>query len=271
MWRDTLAMPPEQNILPLNLGVDSEGRLFRDDFTKCPHLLVGGSTGGGKSIWLTGVIASLMYWRSPQQVQFILSDTKTVEFTNFVGSPHITGTIAHTMYETWDKMDWIIDKMEERLVMLGKAGYRDVAAYNSRNLTQQLPYYVLVIDELFDILGGSERGEGKIATDKLARIVAKSRAAGCHVLAATQRSSVDVVSGRVKTNFPSRLTFRLPNESDSRTIINIGGAEHLMPWGDMLYTGPASTAVKRLHSAFTELSDVQQAVALGKMKASMAG
>jgi S-DNA-T family DNA segregation ATPase FtsK/SpoIIIE len=267
MWRDTLAKPPDDMLLPLNFGVDSQGRLYRDDLAKCPHLLVAGTTGGGKSTCVTAMIASLMFWRTPQQVQFILSDTKNVEFGQFISAPHMLFDPATTMYQTWERMDWLIDEMERRLKRIGAAGCRNIAEYNiTGGLRPVLPYIVLVIDELADILGSSGRGEAKIAADKLGRIVQKSRAAGCHVLGATQRPSVNIVTGSIKANFPSRLTFKLPSEADSRTVIGCSGAEHLLPRGDMLYSGPASPALTRLHAAYAEIRDVEQCVAVARMR-----
>jgi S-DNA-T family DNA segregation ATPase FtsK/SpoIIIE len=133
----------------------------------------------------------------------------------------------------------------------------------------QLPYLVLVIDELADVLGGDKRGEAKIAGAKLGRIVQKSRAAGVHVIAATQRPSVNIVAGSIKSNFPVRLTFRLPSEMDSRTVISTGGAEHLLSQGDMLYDGPASGGLKRLHAAYASIDDIKQCVDVAKLQATL--
>jgi DNA segregation ATPase FtsK/SpoIIIE, S-DNA-T family len=267
LWRDTLAQPPVTNLLPLNFGVDSQGRLFRDDLTKCPHLLIAGSTGGGKSVLMHSLIASLMYWRSPDEVLFILSDTKQVEFGHFKGSPHLICDPVTTMFATWDKMDWLITKVEDRLTSLAKARVHNIQEYNVAG--GGMPYIILVIDELSHILGGGERGQKRIANDKLQRIISQSRAAGVHVLAATQRPTVDIVNGSIKTNFPARLTFRLSSEADSRTVLDRGGAEHLLTQGDMLYTGPACPALTRLHSAYTSVADIEQCVAVAKMKSTM--
>lgn len=258
LWRQLCQPPDNKLLLPLNLGVDIEGKPYRDDLTKLPHLLITGSTDGGKSTLMHCLIASLMLWRSPEQVQFVLSDTKKVEFGHFIGSPHLLFDPSKTMYETWERLDWIIEEVDRRLRLLERAGVRNIAAFNA--VTLQLPYIIIVIDELFHVLGGDKRGEHKIATGKLARIVSESRAAGIHVIGGTQRSSVDIVSGGIKTNFPARLTFRLPSPEDSRTIIGHSGAEHLLSKGDMLYYSPNHPATQRLHSGYASTEDVKQCV-----------
>lgn len=267
LWRDCLSLPDPTMLIPLNLGVDSEGKRYTDDLTKCPHLLIAGSTNSGKSVLLHGIIGSLMYWRTPEQVQFLLSDTKNVEFGHFIGAPHLLYEPATSMYRTWELMDWLIDEMERRLKIIGASGDRNIIEYNKKH--KPLGYIVLIIDELADILGGDKRGETKIGGSKLGKIVQKSRAAGVHVIAATQRSSVDVIAGTVKNNFPGRLTFKLSSEADSRTIIGIGGAEHLLAQGDMLYAGSSST-LKRLHAAYASIDDIRQCVNVARLQATIA-
>jgi DNA segregation ATPase FtsK/SpoIIIE, S-DNA-T family len=266
MWRDLLSPPKADSSVPLNFGVDSEGKAFRDDLTKLPHLLCAGGTGAGKSTLMHGLIASVMSWRSPEQVQFALSDTKNVEFSQFDGSPHLWCPTVTTMYTTWEVMDHLIEEMERRLAVIGRSGYRNIAEYNKGpwSTTSHVPkmsYIVFVIDELADILGGEKRGEAKIATAKLGRIVQKSRAAGVHVIACAQRPSVNIVAGSIKANFPARLTFRLPSQEDSRTVIGHSGAEHLLARGDMLYCSPNHSATLRLHSGYATTKDVKQCVA----------
>lgn len=266
LWRDTLAQPDPSYAIPLNFGVDSQGRPYRDDLAKCPHLLVAGSTGGGKSVLMNSIIASLMYWRTPEQVRLILSDTKQVEFTHFEGAPHLLKPVAGSMYATWEVMDWLIDEMELRLKMIGRAGYQNIQQYNADLQHCSLSYYVLIIDELADVMGGDKRGEHKIAQSKLGKIVQKSRAAGVHVIAATQRSSVDIISGTVKNNFPARLSFKLGSDADSRTVFSESGADHLLSQGDMLYKGPTTPGLKRLHSAYASLDDIKQMVNVAKLR-----
>lgn len=285
-WRDTLtSSPPEAPTLvgsyignmklPINFGVDSHGALFRDDLTAMPHLLIAGSTNSGKSTLLNSIIASLCYWRSSDEVRLLLSDTKQVEFGHFVGVPHLLQEPATTKYQTWEMMDWCIEEIERRLQLMAKRHCKNILEYNSSQIVIGadrrliLSYIVLVIDELFDILGGGARGETKIATQKLQTIVGRSRASGIHVIAATQRSSVDVVTGTVKANFPARISFRLPSEADSRTILGHSGAEHLLSRGDMWFVSPTRPAMLRLHSAYALTEDIKQCLQVVTMQHSL--
>lgn len=274
LWRDLLSPPPSTNMnvsmnVPLNFGVTAEGQLYREDLTTLPHLLMTGSTNGGKSTLMHTLIASLMLWRSPEQVRFVLSDTKKVEFGQFDNAPHLMLKTAKTKYETWEQMDWLMDEVQRRLLLIARRGCRNIAEYNQTRQTEvgtALPYIVFVIDEIYHVLCGGERGESKIANDKLLRIVSESRAAGVHVIGGTQRSSVDVITGSIKTNFPARLTFRLPAPEDSRTVIGHSGAEHLLARGDMLYCSPNHPATQRLHSGYATTEDITQCVAFAQQK-----
>lgn len=262
LWRDLLASPDAGSALPLNFGVNSEGKPYREDLAKLPHLLITGSTDGGKSVLLRSLIASLMLWRNPNEVQFLLSDCKRVEFGHFIGAPHLLFEPCKTMYETWERMDWLLAEVDRRLRILECWQERNIADYNKRNPDGRLPYIVFVVDELFKVLSaGDKRGEAKIGSQKLSRIVSESRAAGIHVIAATQRSSVDVITGSIKANFPARLTFRLPSQEDSRTIIGHSGAEHLLARGDMFYCSPNHPATLRLHSGYATTEDIRWCVA----------
>lgn len=274
-WRDTIVAVCNKldMAVPLNFGVDSLGRPMIEDLVTLPHLLIAGSTGGGKSTLLSSIIASVMYTRSPHEVQFVLCDTKQVEFGGFFGAPHLLRR-TKSVYETLEQMDVLTLEVERRMKMLAQANVKNIHEYNgkskyqpqmaayiyaARDCPEPLPYIVLVIDELYHLLGGS-RGEVKVANDKLARIVSESRAAGIHVVAATQRPSVDVVSGSIKANFPARLSFRLPSETDSRTVLGHPGAEHLLAKGDMLYQSPNRPGLVRCHSAYATQGDIEGAV-----------
>lgn len=265
-WRDTIvAVCNTSFAVPLNFGVDALGRPMVEDLTVLPHLLIAGSTGGGKSTLLSSLIASLIYAKSSDEVQFVLCDTKKVEFGQFKGTPHLVCDPLKSVYEVMEKMDWLSDEVANRLKKLEIQHVKNIKEYNLRYLVAQnwappkLPYLILVIDELFHLLGGS-RGESKVASEKIARIVSESRAAGIHVIGATQRPSVDVVTGSIKANFPARLSFRLPSESDSRTVLGTPGAEHLLSQGDMLYQSPSRPGLTRCHSAWVSDSDVKAAI-----------
>jgi len=266
--------------IPLNFGVDSLGRPAIEDLEKMPHLLIAGSTGSGKSTLLTSILATLVYVLNSNTLKLVLSDTKGVEFGHFIGAPHLLFEPATSIYQTLERMDWIIDEMESRLKIIAASGNRNIHEYNSSLTIDKLkikgivddgetdgiilPYIVLVIDELADLMlhRGKERGESKIAQDKLSMIVQKSRAAGVYVIAATQRPSVNVVAGSIKANFPARLTFRLPSSADSRTVIGTGGAEHLLSRGDMLFLSPNKPGLHRFHAPFVATEEIAAAVDL---------
>jgi S-DNA-T family DNA segregation ATPase FtsK/SpoIIIE len=263
LWRDHL-QDSDGNLaklrVPLSLGVDALGNAFREDLATLPHLLIAGSTGGGKTVLLRSLIASLCYWRSPSDVQLVLSDTKQVEFGTFDGDPHLWRLRTKSPIQTCEYMDDLIRETERRLKVLEVARVQNVSEYNTM-FERRLPYLVLVIDELADFMGKSAvKGITKLAESKLQLIVQRARAAGVHVIAATQRPSVDVVTGIIKSNFSARLTFRLPSEVDSRTIIGHGGAEHLMSRGDMFYVSPLAPSYRRLHSLYATTDDITQCV-----------
>lgn len=283
LWRDTLARPDAAMLLPLNLGVDAEGQLYRDDLTKMPHLLIAGSTGGGKSVLTNSIIASLMYWQTPEQVRFALSDTKSaggLEFNHFRGAPHLFCEPVNTKYTTWELMDALAQEADKRLTRIGREGMQNIAQWNKAckihdeegrvvlDTRLQMPYVIFIIDELADIMLSEARGEQNIANLKLGSIVQKSRAAGIHVIASTQRPSVDVVAGVVKNNFPSRLAFKLSSGVDSRTVLSEQGAENLLSQGDMLYNGPGTRGVAtRLHSSFASSDDIRQMIRVAALRA----
>lgn len=271
-WRDIVKSVLQANTydIPLNFGVTALGQPYLEDLTKLPHLLIAGATGSGKSTLISSLISSLMMARRPDQVQFILSDTKQVEFGQFIGSPHLLFDPLVSIYQTLEKMDWLVEEMERRLKILASGQARNIHEYNAIMVMRQmapLPFLILVIDELADILGGGDkRGEAKVAEAKLQRIVQKSRAAGVYVIASTQRPSVNIVSGSIKANFPARLSFKLPSGVDSRTVLGTEGAEHLLTRGDMLYQSPLRPAIIRLHSAYATADDIRYAAQAALMR-----
>lgn len=247
-------------ILPLNLGQDSDGKPFVDDLVLQPHLLVAGSTGGGKSTWMHGALTALGYALTPQQLQLVISDTKTVEFPQFKALPHVK-TYCASLFETLQAMDALSKETQLRMNNFNVAGVRDIHGYNKKVGANKFPYIVLIIDELADLMGPHvDKDLAKAASNYLGEIVGRSRAAGVYVIAGTQRPDVKMVAGAIKANLPARLSFRLGNAVDSRTILDVKGAEFLMARGDMLYKSSTASELKRLHAPYTSIDDVNMAV-----------
>lgn len=285
--------------IPLLLGVDHLGHTIVEDLTLMPHLLIAGSTGSGKSTLLSSLIATIIYNCPPEEIQFVLVDLKQVEFNHFTGAKHLLFDPAYNVYQALERMQWLIDEMERRLRGFAKQGHRNILEYNENvekiagvlnikpgesiwfsdptikptdkvKTTTKIPYIVVVFDELASLLLDSSRKDeeasnrgpslGKVAQGRLSQLAEKARATGIHIIAATQRSSVKVVEGNIKANFPARLTFRLPSEADSRTILGTSGAEHLLARGDMLFSSPNRPGLSRIHAPLASLEDVKACV-----------
>jgi S-DNA-T family DNA segregation ATPase FtsK/SpoIIIE len=258
---------PEYNKLnlPIMLGVDSHGRGFNLDLVEQPHILVAGSTGGGKSILLSTIIGALAITKDAKEVKMMLVDTKKLDLPLFQNLPHVVENVedAEEFHRIMDRLMKIVRKRTEQ--MRGIA--RNITEYNSlvTDSTQKLPYYVVIIDELADLI---DDDEGRAKSDEVYKkqylripkrikaLVQICRAAGIHIVAATQRSSVKVINGDIKANFPTRIALRLPTRADSTTILSGGGAENLLGKGDMLIESPAFPNFKRAHGAFVSNSDI---------------
>lgn len=274
-WRDVCSVPHRQPFddawIPLMLGVNQVGAYVVEDLTEMPHLLITGSTGSGKSTLMSSLIATLIYNMSPSEIQFVLVDLKQVEFNHFIGAKHLLFEPATSVYQALERMQYLIDEMERRLKSFAKLGHRNILEYNTK-MSIKIPYIVVMFDELASLLLDSrkqgreeeepQRGPslGKIAQGKLSQLAEKARATGIHIIAATQRSSVKVVEGNIKANFPARLTFRLPSEVDSRTILGTGGAEHLLARGDMLFSSPNKPGLTRIHAPLASIEDIKACV-----------
>jgi S-DNA-T family DNA segregation ATPase FtsK/SpoIIIE len=261
--------------IPLGLGIDNMGNFICEDLTTLPHLLIAGSTGGGKSTLLNSIIASLVYCVSSTKLKMVLLDPKQVEFNHFDTIPHLIWPIACSTTDILDQLTWLCDEVEKRLRTLANAKCQNIGQYNINNF--RMPYYVIVIDELADPLQDQSKDPddednkktyGKRIEFALGKIAAKARATGIHIIGATQRPSVKVVEGNIKANFPARLSFRLPSEADSRTILNSSGAEQLLSQGDSLYLSPNSPAIRRIHAPFASLDDIRMAVEMGCQRGS---
>jgi DNA segregation ATPase FtsK/SpoIIIE, S-DNA-T family len=251
--------------IPLNFGIDSQGHPFVDDLTMQPHMIVAGSTDSGKSTCVGGLLLSMCLFLPPKELKLIISDTKRVDFEPYYRNlPHLARPIAKDIYETMQALAYVVREMEARLTELSRGDHptRNIHEYNKQNPDKPMPYIVVYIDELADIIGDQiNKDDSKVCTQKLGSIVQRSRAVGIYVIASTQRPSVNVVKGSIKANFPSRVAFRLPSVTDSKTVLQgAKGAECLMSRGDMFYSSSTRTELLRLHAPYTELSVVKQLI-----------
>ena len=242
------------------VGIDIAGRKVMADLADMPHLMIAGSTGSGKSICLNGIIVSLLYKYSPEELRFILIDPKKVEFTTYEGLPHLLiDEIICENEKALKALQWMVDEMERRYVIFSETGVRDIASYNAvvdPNLTERLPRIVLVIDELADFMMYNKNE----VEAKIKKLTAKARAAGIHLILATQRPSVNVITGDIKSNIATRIALKLPTPTDSSTILAQGGAEKLLGKGDMLFMSEASPEPVRLQGSFISTEEVTEFV-----------
>ncbi len=273
-WRD------KDPALPLFLGKDSSGRPLIADLAKMPHLLIAGATGAGKSVCINGIILSLLMTRGPRDVQLILIDPKQVELAQFAKVPHLKHPVVTDMRQAGAVLAWAVKAMEERYTWLARAGVRHIKEYNAlgkeevlrrfeldeagmnrSRIPWKLPYVVLVVDELNDLMMVAQ----KEVEASITRLAQKSRAVGIHVVLATQRPSVDVLTGVIKSNLPARIAFRVTSKVDSRTILDASGADKLLGQGDMLFLPPGRSQPIRAQGALITDKEIKAVVkALGK-------
>jgi len=249
--------------LPVALGVDIVGRPVIEDLVYMPHLLVAGSTGSGKSVGLNAVLIGFLCKFRPDQLKLILIDPKRLEFAPYADVPHLLFPIVTNPRQAPPVLKWVVQEMEDRYEKMASAGVRNIVEYQKLyelkskreelNLTK-MPFIVLMIDELADLMMVA----GKEVETQIARIAQMARAAGIHMIVATQRPSVDVVTGLIKVNFPSRVAYRVSSKIDSRTIIDAPGAEKLLGRGDMLYLNSSSSDLKRIHGAYVSDKQVEK-------------
>jgi len=259
--------------IPLNFGMDYNGKLVVDDLTQQPHLLMAGTTGSGKSTEIRAIVLSMLMAMKPSELKMIISDTKGVEFRGFKEIPHLLHQYGYCsdVYSTMAALDWAVKETQRRYESLAQEDVQNIHQFNKKVPDfKKLPYIVILIDELADLISNDMgRSEAKANSDKLKTIAGRSRAAGIHLVAATQRPDVSTVKGSIKTNFPSRLSFRLPSNRDSITILGTKGAEFLMSKGDMLYTSSTNPALRRLHAPWTSIEDVKATIEFIIQRANM--
>lgn len=242
--------------LPLNLGIDLFGAPVVDDLALMPHLLVAGSTGSGKSVSLNCIISSLLSVCSPEELQFYMIDPKGVELIHYNEIPHMVKPMVTNAHRAKDMLDELIIEMRKRLVVLTTSRVRDIKELNAlRKMRgeQILPRIVLIVDELGDLMI-QDRKNFILLFAEISQI---ARATGIHMICATQRPSVDVLPGKIKVNFPARMSFKVTSSVDSKTIVHRPGAERLLGKGDMLYLSPTRNACMRIHAPWVPLNDIK--------------
>jgi S-DNA-T family DNA segregation ATPase FtsK/SpoIIIE len=260
--------------LPLYLGKDAGGKAIVVDLSRMPHMLIAGTTGSGKSVCINSIIMSLLLTKTPEDVRFILVDPKMVEMAAFESIPQLLCPVVNDMKHAEDILDWAATKMDERYELLKEAGVKNIAGFNALSkdeiyeqfqvqdeeekarIPTHLPYYVIIIDELADlIMTSSKEVEGHII-----RIAQKARAVGIHLILATQRPSVNVVTGLIKSNMPCRISFKVASRQESRIVLDQNGAEVLLGQGDMLMLQPGASHLLRAQGTFVDDGEIRTVV-----------
>ena len=260
-WRERWSAGRQAAALPFVLGRDVSGRPWIADLSRMPHLLVAGATGSGKSVCLNILITSLMYSHGPDALKLILVDPKRVELQTYNGIPHLLTPVVTDVEKTVNALKWVLREMDRRFDVLSKFGARDIASYNTRS-DEKLPSIVVIIDELADLMATAMQDvEGPIV-----RLAQMARAVGIHLVLATQRPSVDVLTGLIKANIPARIAFAVASSIDSRTILDQVGAEKLLGRGDMLFQMSDMSSAKRLQGAFVSDEEIGRVVEFLKSK-----
>jgi len=269
--------------LSFGLGKDISGEPFVVDLARMPHLLVAGSTGSGKSVSINSMICSILFKATPDEVRFLMIDPKMLELSDYEGIPHLLLPVVTHPKKAAAGLKWLVEEMERRYSVLAEKGVRNIENYHQRvekdlkerkkvykrkgdaleggeekpaESMEKLPYIVVVIDELADLMMISSRE----VEESITRLAQMARAVGIHLLLATQRPSVDVLTGIIKANFPARISFQVTSKVDSRTILDTIGAEHLLGAGDMLFLPPGSSKLTRLHGAFVSSTEIKKVV-----------
>lgn len=253
-------MKKHHSKLALSLGLDVSGKAVVADLSRMPHVLIAGQTGSGKSVCINTFLCTILLRSSPSEVKLILVDPKRVELTGYDGIPHLLSPVIIEPKKVISALHWIQSEMESRYKLFSQAGVRNIESYNEMSGFQALPYIVLVIDELADVMLFSPVE----VEDAVTRIAQMSRATGIHMILSTQRPSVDVITGLIKANIPCRIAFAVASQVDSRVILDMQGAEKLLGRGDMLYLPPDAAKPVRLQGAFVSDKDINSLVSFLK-------
>ncbi len=254
-WRD------RKSRLSFALGRDVSGKPWLADICRMPHLLVAGATGSGKSVCLNSIIMSLLYSNGPDDLKIILVDPKRVEFPIYNGIPHLITPVITEVDKTVNSLKWAVREMNRRFDLLSKMQARDIASYNER-CQEKLPYIVMIVDELADLMVNAKQD----VESQIVRLAQMSRAVGIHLILATQRPSVDVITGLIKANIPARIAFSVASLMDSRTILDSAGAEKLIGRGDMLYSTAELSSPRRLQGVYLADDEINRVVEYLKSK-----
>lgn len=248
--------------LAMALGKDISGKPIIADIGKMPHLLIAGSTGSGKSVCVNTLINSILYKATPEEVKFLLIDPKVVELANYNGIPHLLIPVVTDPKKAANALNWAVVEMNKRYKMFAENGVKDITSYNEK-CEEKLPKIVIIIDELADLMMVSAND----VEDYICRLAQMARAAGMHLIVATQRPSVDVITGVIKANIPSRIAFAVSSQTDSRTILDMGGAEKLLGKGDMLFYPLGAAKPVRLQGAFVSEGESERVIDFVKSQA----
>jgi S-DNA-T family DNA segregation ATPase FtsK/SpoIIIE len=279
--REVLSSPAYEKseaALKIPLGVDVNGQPFVSDLTRMPHLLVAGATGAGKSVCLNSVISGLLFQHDPRTLQMVMVDPKMVELSMYNGIPHLVMPVVTDAKKAARALRWAVGEMEKRYKLLAQVGARNINTYNERVAGGKLPpaegedkpperlsYVVVVVDEFADLM---VQVPGEVE-EPIARLAQMARAVGIHLVLATQRPSVDVITGVIKANFPSRIAFRVASKVDSRTVLDMNGAENLLGMGDMLFLPAGKAEPYRVHGAFVSEEEATRVVDFWRAKAAV--
>lgn len=248
--------------LAMGLGKDVAGNIIIGDIAKMPHLLIAGSTGSGKSVCVNTLITSILYKAKPDEVKLMLIDPKVVELANYNGIPHLLIPVVTDAKKAANALCWAVTEMNRRYKLFADAQVKDITSYNDKT-DNPLPKIVIIIDELADLMMVSANE----VEDYICRLAQMARAAGMHLIVATQRPSVDVITGVIKANIPSRIAFAVSSQTDSRTIIDMGGAEKLLGKGDMLFYPLGASKPRRLQGAFISEEESDRVIEYVKKEA----
>ena len=241
-----------ESMLTLAIGKTTSGEISTLDLSKMPHLLIAGTTGSGKSVCINTIILSLLYKHSPDKCKFILIDPKMLELSTYEGIPHLLCPVITEAKKAASVLGWVVKEMESRYKLMTKEGVRNIDGYNAKH-TLPMPYIVVIVDEMSDLMLVA----GKEIENYIQKLSQMARAAGIHIIMATQRPSVDVITGTIKANFPTRISFQVSSKIDSRTILGEQGAEQLLGKGDMLFMSAANKII-RIHAPFVSETEIEK-------------